>query len=264
MSEVVHADFKEEKLQVFQTSAQLCSIRTELERRRAEIQKTMNVTFDDDEAFLRRTQERYMPSYDLPVVVWILLLAGIATGICVLIYLLFPRIDQSLGAVLGVAGTIACIVVYHQRKKKEARALAELALSEYHKQKEYHLRKVKDLEKDKQAIEIEASRVKEALLALVPKGGIAESYWDVAHILWGFVETHRADSLKEALNLYDDYLFYTKTLNAVQRQNAKIASLERSIQQLNVQQQAAVASMTMMEISHTVDMCLLYNYIDNH
>lgn len=254
---------REEKLKVFQASAQLCALRTELDRRRQEIQKQLNVTFQDDETFLRLAEERHMPSRHLPVVVWILLLAAAATVFCLLIYLVVPFINQDLCVALGLACAFGCLGVYYSICRRDARLMAGQDLTLYHKEQEEFRRKVPALEKERQEVETEAERVRDALVALVPKGGIAEQYWDAAPILWGFVETHRADSLKEALNAYDDYMFYTQTLRTVRQQNAKIAAMERSITQLRQQQQATVAGMTMMEISHAVDMCLLIDYIDS-
>ncbi len=253
----------EEKFRAFQTSVQLCSIRSELDKRHTNVIKQLDVHFSDDDSFLASATQKYMPSYDLPTWGWILLFSTGSTGFAMLLWLLFPRIDPNAAGPIGVVGFFVAIAIYHHIKKKKAKELAQQDLCVYHQKHRAYLDEVPNLEEKKQEIETEITRVEKALLDLIPKGGIAQDSWNIANILWAFVETHRAESLKEALKLYDDYMFYSQTLHVVEQQNAKIASLNRDIKKISMQQEALAASMTMMEISHAIDMCIGYSLIQS-
>ena len=132
---------------------------------------------------------------------------------------IFPIIGSVLGAIIGffICALIATIIdtllngIFPKREEKQkARGAVEWAknISELEEKKRETNKELFPLLQDKKQICIQLPHLKKELLSLDKPKGLSLEYCDLAIIdsLIRFLEVGRADTLKEALNLYEDEL----------------------------------------------------------
>ena len=131
-------------------------------------------------------------------------------------------------------------LAYRIIKKRRAKSSAVASYKEYKRQHEEFL-KQKEI-KEQQIRECSASiaDITATLHTLIPLGGIPEDYWPDAYILKHLIEIGRADSLKEAINLWEEEKRWD---NIVGELNYGNEMLRRQAKELKRIQQQQVAMM---------------------
>ncbi len=221
-------------LQTFEYTAQLCVMRNELIRRISILNERLNKEYIEISYYEKRFQ------YHQPATAGERAKTVVLTWFVVFIVISFWGMGD-LWSVFSVALAIGAFVLIRKFDNRQAKILADRDLDVYHRA---HM----ELEENREKWTNELNTYKELLRKdtdilreLAPEGGVPERYWEQGGELWQLVSMNRADSLKEAINLYEQIEMYKAIGNAIDAQNAKILEMGRQVER-QAQEQAILSS----------------------
>ncbi len=216
-----------EELDVFRYSAKLCILRSFLIDEVRKTNQELQMNYMSDEAFLEHYTNRYRTRLDSGF--W----GPMAMGVAVAAGLLSNVLGWTILLAIVTLGLAACVVIlYTNNDKKKARAAAENQLIGYRKDRENHNKQIPTLQKAQKELPLLIDKCVKALKAMEGnRECITEQYWPAAPYLLEYVDTHRADNLKEALRVYREEQNYKECQAWFSHVNSKIESMHREMEE---------------------------------
>ena len=182
----------------FAQSAVLCTMRNSLKEKILDLEKKLAVTFKTESEFIN--DEVSMPDWKLGIYMGIVFAIAFSLNL-----ILHTRGDSTLFVVTllsFVLGAFAYSGIRKAYRNMQVKKASQSYVTYHQSEVEYNRKKENwQIEADEYSEKLQ--EVEKTLRQLRRVGGIHDEYWDDGYILWHYVETGRAESLREATNLYE-------------------------------------------------------------
>lgn len=249
------------KMDAFETSAKLCVLRESLIERLSDVNRKIDQSYDDDDSFYNQTLQRVTPNtFDRYAFLYLIFWA-LAVSVAISTFAVYGK-NQSNAAggaafIIGTAITLCVRWVISKIEKNIGQTRAKELLSTYQQERAEYDRQLPQWESDAAHLTDEIKRVTDVLSELIHQGGIPHDYWEKAAQLWHLVEIHRAESLKEAINVYEDIQWKMRMIGIAQSTKDEVARMQKRLDSIRQQQIALSNQMTMMQIDQAIDSLLI-------
>lgn len=207
---------KRTPLEAFRDSAKLCAIRSKVIKRISSLNYRLDTHYDEHAEYRESFNRNLVPVGER--IYWFMI---IGTAIVVL-GSLFHAESQAFFLLLLL---VMAFFLLRQWDRKEAdRTASEIAEKTRNLRIEQEEHRTEWTEERNKFVQIQ-NDITKGLYELVQIGGVPETYWEVAGLLWEYVEQKRADSFKEAVNLYHNDMRWKETerkYQELQNQNTRL------------------------------------------
>lgn len=244
------------RLQAFEYSAELSLLRQSTMQRLDKLEKELGITFDDDATFRQRAADQRI--YMTPDWLKFALFASWFAAAVVLSMIVMFIARSTTETVIYACCLPACIVplcIYLKWKKtKDERVQEEVeaALRDHQRARKAHMDRLPTLRQEQELLQAQLGQITAQMLSLVRHGGVPRQHWEYAYMLWQLVESGSAESLKEAINCYEEMQWRDSMIGMVHRAQQEVASLQGEITHLYQQQLRLQNELEMHEFADAV------------
>lgn len=240
MQEVPALDRAQHRLQAFEYSAELSLLRQGTMQRLSELERELQITFDDDVTFRQRAADQRI--YMTPNWLKAVLFASwfVAAIVLSMILLLFTRgAPDTAVYICCIPACAAPLCIYLKWKRDTDERVQEevqAALRDHQRARQVHMDRLPTLRQEQETLQTQIEQITAMMLSLIRQGGVPQQHWDYAYQLWQLVENGSAESLKEAINCYEEMQWRSSMIGMIHQSQQEMASLQGTISRLHEQQ----------------------------
>ncbi len=235
-------------LEVFQYSAEICGYRNELLRRVRSLNESLSINYDDQK-FYDDCYKSVLPPVGGRAKPFVI-------GWVIFYFIMAAYGKQDTMLIYSILAAVGGFLLVRKIDKEKSKRIAESETAPYRKA---HLRQTKhkmEWEEKLRDFKSDLQDVSYLLRILVPVGGIPENMWGHGSDLWNLIELRRADSLKEAINLYEELEYRAQTQEMLNIQRDEQLRVQEQLREMRKNQERIMEAQDDLEFSQNLNTAL--------